>query len=135
MLERPPPPRPCPSRGKLLAADPEVRRVGGALLAAGVDGRADGDPDPDLAELAPQDVRLVAGRLHPRLLDLGGGGEAAGAPRDVLAQRPALVARVAGAQDPVRHVLAGARLVREVAARDHVAGVALRRAAQLGVLP
>src|SRR5215211_5188560 len=109
MLEPPPPPRsdlsPGPSRGSFeLAADSEVGRVGGAFQPAAGDGSADGDPDPDVAELAPQDVGLVPRRPHPRALDLAGGGERAGAPGDVLAQRPAAVARVAGREDPGGHV-------------------------------
>src|SRR5215208_4590304 len=100
------------------STDPEVRRVGRAVLAAG-HRVAGGDPDPDLAELAPQDVRPVARRLHPGTLDLGRRGEAAGAPGDVLAQRPAVPAGVAGAEDAIRHVRAAARVMVEVVARDH----------------
>src|SRR5215213_2148503 len=118
-------------RELVLPADPEVRGIGRAVQPAGGDRRADRDADPDLAELAPQDVLPVAGRAHPGALDLGRGGEAAGAPGDVLAQRPALPARIAGAEDAVRHVGARWRLVREEPLRDHVARVPLRGLAQL----
>src|SRR5688500_11480770 len=106
----PPPPRsdvpPCPSRGELLvlAADTEVRRVGGARLATRLGWGAERDPDADLAELAPQDVGLVAGGAHPRTVDRRRRRERPAAPGDVLAERPAPAVRVAGAEDPVDHV-------------------------------
>src|SRR5215217_2307859 len=135
----PPPPRsdvpPSPSAGACsLAADPEVRRVGGAIQPARVNGRADRDADPDLAELAPEDVGLVAGRAHPCGLDLPRGGQVAGAPGDVLAQRPALARAVARAEDAVDHVGAVRRRVVEEALRDHVVAVPLGRLAELRVL-
>ena len=88
--------------GKLLAARPEVGRVRGAVRRS-VDGHAERDPEADLAELAPQDVGPVAGGGHPGAVDLGGRGERAAAPGDVLAQRPdaaGRVARVAGSASP-----------------------------------
>src|SRR5918998_5356027 len=126
---------PQPVRGSLaLPADPEVRRVGGALQAAGIDGRSQSDADADLAELAPEDVGLVAWRPHPGPVDLGGRAEVARAPGDVLAQRPALAARVARAQDAIRHAAAIRRVVGEEAGTDHVLGMALGGPPQLGVL-
>src|SRR5688572_1571375 len=93
ILEGPPPPRSDvsqPVRGSLvLPAGPEVRRVGGAVRAGA--GRAERDADADLTELRPKDVGPVAGRAHPRLVDLAGGREVAGAPGDVLAVDPAAV--------------------------------------------
>src|SRR5918995_1227857 len=130
ILEGPPPPRsdvsPSPSEGAWsLAAGPEVRRVGGAVRAGG--GRAERDADADLPELRPKDVGPVAGRAHPRVVDLAGRGEVAGAPRDVLAVRPAVVADVADATAQIA--------VLEHARAHHVVRVALRGAAQLLVRP
>ena len=63
------------------------------------------------------------------------GGEPAGAPGDVLAERPAAgAARVAGAADAVDHRRPARRRVVEEVGVDHVRGVALGGAAQARVL-
>src|SRR3954468_3960812 len=107
-----------------LALDAEIRRVRRTLVGGRRGGIAEHDADPDLAEAAAQDVRAVPGGVHPRLVDLGRGGEVARAPADVLAERPRPAgAHVAGALDAIGHPDAVGPVVREVAVVDHVAGV------------
>ena len=85
MLEPPPPPRsdvpPSPSEGALVSGGRRSPPCRWRRRPPAVDGRAERDPDPDLAELAPQDVGPVAGGGHPRAVDLGGRGERCRCPR------------------------------------------------------
>ena len=88
---------------------------------------AEADADADLAKGLLEDVGLVAGGVHPGLHDGVGRAELAGAPGEVLAQRPARGALgVAGAEDAVDERVAVAAGVVEVALGDHRHGVSER---------
>src|SRR3954451_3152635 len=87
--------------------------------------RAGGEADADLAEGPVEDVRAVPGRAHPGAHDLPRRGVAAGAPREVLAQRPAVyAAQVARVADPLLHRRPAGRDVGEEALAHHEARVA-----------
>ena len=113
--------------------DTELGDEGGARAVAGVRVAGD-DAEADLAVLRLQDVRAVAGRVHPGDHDRARGGEVAGAPGEVLADPPGAAARqVAGGADALRGLGAVAAVVGEVGVGDHVAAVAEGGALELAV--
>src|SRR5919199_5458875 len=82
----------------VLRPHAEIQREGRADRV--VAGDAEPDADADVAIRPLEDVRPVTGRVHPRVHDPGRGGEVAGAPGQVLAERPRLrPLDVAGGED------------------------------------
>src|SRR5919106_2504437 len=113
------------ARRRSAGAEAEVSRVDAAdvLPARG----ADREADPDLAEPGVQDVRPVAGAVHPGGDDRPRRTPLARAPGDVLAEDPAgePAGQVADeVEAPVESRLAGA-VVAEAAGTDHAVVVAL----------
>src|SRR4051812_21709767 len=89
-------------RKRSSAAHPEIQCVGGADPVRAR--HADDDADADLAVRAAQDVLAMTLGVHPRVDGAARRGVRAGAPGEVLAERPALIAAdVARTQDAVHH--------------------------------
>src|SRR3954447_22312045 len=97
---------------QVLPLRAEVRRVRAGRVPGAADRGVIGHADPDLAERAVEDVRPVAGAVHPHPHDHPGPAVAPAAPGQVLAHDPAVRAvQVAGAADAVEERAAAQRVV------------------------
>ena len=94
---------PCAAVSRAAGARSRSRRCA-ALARLERDRRAGGDADADVGEVAVQQVGAVLGRLHPARATIARGvASVAGAPREVLADRPRRdVAQVARRPDAAR---------------------------------
>src|SRR3954466_3120436 len=119
---------PAPARATAGLADPvaELGRVRrGRPGGAGAPRRAADDADADLAVPAVEDVAAVPRGVHPGAHDPCRRRRPAGAPGEVLAQRPgAHAAQIAGALHAGHHRRTGRRDVGEEALADHQPRVA-----------
>src|SRR4051794_17497127 len=113
------------------ASAPELPDVRGAERA--VARRARQYSDAGLAVAAAEQDRAVWRAVHPRLYPRPRRRLGAGAPRKRLPRAPRAAAQVAGIPQPVHKGLPLRRDMREIAAADHVGGVAAGRATEAGV--